>query len=49
MTSRNPDGIEDLPSPYCSDVAYGSQRLNAIIGPSWTQSAAPTTSASTSC
>jgi hypothetical protein len=49
MTGRNPDGIEDLPSPDCSDVAYGSQRLNAIIGPSWTQSAAPTTSASTSC
>ena len=34
MTSRNPDGIEDLPSPDCSDVAYGSQRLKAIIGPS---------------
>ena len=46
MTSRNPDGIKDLPSP---GVAYGSQRLNAVIGPSWTQSAAPTTSASTSC
>jgi hypothetical protein len=29
MTGRNPDGIEDFPSP---DVAYGPQRLNAIIG-----------------
>jgi hypothetical protein len=33
MTGRNPDGIEDFPSPGCSDVAYGPQRLNAIIGP----------------
>jgi hypothetical protein len=49
MTGRNPDGIKDLPFPGCSDVAYGLQRLNAIIGPSWTQSAALTTSASTSC
>ena len=32
MTSGNPDGIEDFPSPDCSDVAYGPQRLNAIIG-----------------
>jgi hypothetical protein len=32
MTGRNPDGIEDFPSPDCSDVAYGPQRLNAIIG-----------------
>ena len=31
MTGRNPDGIEDFPSPDCSDVAYGLQRLNAII------------------
>ena len=53
MTGRNPDGIEDFPSPDCSDVAYGPQRPNAIIGADeafpWTQSAAPTTSASTSC
>ena len=52
MTGRNPDGIEDFPSPDCPDVAYGPPRLNAIIGaygPSWTGSAAPTTSASTSC
>jgi hypothetical protein len=52
MTSRNPDGIEDLPSPDCSDVAYGPQRLNAIIGAYedfLDRSAAPTTSASTSC
>jgi hypothetical protein len=28
MTGRNPDGI----SPDCSDVPYGPQRLNAIIG-----------------
>jgi hypothetical protein len=34
MTSRNPDGIEDFPSPGCADVAYGPQRLNAIIGAS---------------
>jgi hypothetical protein len=32
MTGGNPDGIEDFPSPDCSDVAYGPQRLNAIIG-----------------
>ena len=32
MTGRNPDGIEDFPSPGCSDVAHGPQRLNAIIG-----------------
>jgi len=32
MTGRNPDGTEDFPSPGCSDVAYGPQRLNAIIG-----------------
>ena len=32
MTGRNPVGIEDFPSPDCSDVAYGPQRLNAIIG-----------------
>ena len=32
MTCRNPDGIEDFPSPDCPDVAYGPQRLNAIIG-----------------
>ena len=32
MTGGNPDGIEDFPSPGCSDVAYGPQRLNAIIG-----------------
>jgi hypothetical protein len=32
MTGRNPDGIEDFPSPGCSDVAYGPQRLTAIIG-----------------
>ena len=32
MTGRNPDGIEDFPSPDCSDVAYGPQRLSAIIG-----------------
>jgi hypothetical protein len=52
MTSRNPAGTEDFPSPDCSDVAHGPQRLNTIIGPtktSWTGSAAPTTSASTSC
>jgi hypothetical protein len=27
MTGRNPDGIEDFPSPDCSDVAYGPPRL----------------------
>ena len=32
MTGRNPDGIEDFPSPDCPDVAYGPPRLNAIIG-----------------
>ena len=32
MTGRNPEGIEGFPSPGCSDVACGSQRLNAIIG-----------------
>ena len=32
MTGRNPDGIEDFPSPDCPDVAYGLPRLNAIIG-----------------
>ena len=32
MTGRNLDGIEDFASPDCSDVAYGPQRLNAIIG-----------------
>lgn len=32
MTGRNPDGIEDFPSPGCSDVAYGPQRPNALIG-----------------
>jgi hypothetical protein len=28
MTGRNPDGAEDFPS----EVAYGPQRLNTIIG-----------------
>jgi hypothetical protein len=32
MTSRNPAATQDLPSPDCSDVAYGPRRLNAIIG-----------------
>ena len=32
MTGRNPAGAEDFPSPGCSDVAYGPQRLNTIIG-----------------
>jgi hypothetical protein len=32
MTGRNPAGTEDFPSPGCSDVAYGPQRPNAIIG-----------------
>jgi hypothetical protein len=32
MTGRNPAGIEDFPSPGCSDVAHGPQRLNTIIG-----------------
>jgi len=51
MTGRNPAGIEDFPSPDCSDVAYGPQRLNAIIGAYEAfldPSAAPTTSPSTS-
>jgi len=26
MTGRNPDGIEDFPSPDCPDVAYGPPR-----------------------
>ena len=48
MTGRNPDGAEDFPS----EAAYGPQRLNAIIGACEDlrdRSAAPTTSASTSC
>ena len=32
MTGRNPAGTEDFPSPGCSDVAHGPQRLNTIIG-----------------
>jgi hypothetical protein len=52
MTGRNPAGTEDFPSPGCSDVAYGPQRLNAIIGAYEAfldRSAALTTSASASC
>jgi hypothetical protein len=52
MTGRNPAGIEDLPSPGCSDVAYGPQRPNALIGPyeAFLDPVCGTaTSASTSC
>jgi hypothetical protein len=34
MTGRNPADTEDFPSPGCSDVAHGPQRLNTIIGAS---------------
>jgi hypothetical protein len=52
MTGRNPADTEDFPSPDYSDVAYGPQRLNAIIGAYEAfldRSAALTTSASASC
>ena len=45
MTGRNPDGTQDFPSPGCSDVAYGPQRLNALGGElsatGWTPAGCP--------